>query len=150
MGGLDVMAWPLQEDFNDGPISQVPKDWFETVAKILNHLTGVNCEVQKTALPGLLNPWKINISAGGDTSLAVKYLDTDGSVSDSMPRTDAIWDDVSIEYAGESSITGETHLFSTWIVLQPRFDGISEQTITICEDGTTKEMTVLGTAPTEV
>lgn len=51
--------WPLQERFHRGPISQVPREWFETVARILNHLQGVNLTVKKTAAPSAENPWQL-------------------------------------------------------------------------------------------
>lgn len=53
--------YPLQEKFNpQGPITQVPLDWFESVAKILNYVTTAgDGYVDKTAAVGPHNPWRI-------------------------------------------------------------------------------------------
>lgn len=54
--------FPLQEKFDpNGPVSQIPLDWFETVAKILNHLAaGGTVVLTKTPNPGKDSPWRID------------------------------------------------------------------------------------------
>lgn len=61
------MGWPLQERFHpEGPISQVPMEWFVTVARILNYIEAVgygNAQddggIDKMADPTQANPWRI-------------------------------------------------------------------------------------------
>lgn len=61
----------LKEDFTPGqPISAIPADWFNAVAKILNHLkVEVSKDampmIEKPARPGKSNPWKILVPQGG-------------------------------------------------------------------------------------
>lgn len=56
------MSWPLQEKFTPGaPISQVPREWFETVSKILNYLEGAGVTIEKSADPSESNPWRIRL-----------------------------------------------------------------------------------------
>jgi hypothetical protein len=72
------MPYPLQEKFDpNGPISQVPRDWFETVAKILNYLTCNNGDIVKTASPSDLDPWIIVPASNDDPAAPVIPPSTD-------------------------------------------------------------------------
>jgi hypothetical protein len=43
-------GWPLKDDYKaKGPIAALSADWLNTVAHILNDLTGKGCQIQKTA-----------------------------------------------------------------------------------------------------
>lgn len=73
------MGYPLEANFKTGqPPSAVPADWYNTVAQILNDLTGVGVQIVKTPM-GL--GWKIIVetqdhsfkfSMGSDISLDAK------------------------------------------------------------------------------
>ena len=64
------MSWPLQDNFQPGPVNQVPCDWFNTVARILNYLGSVGCSLEKTPLPSAQAPWRIIVDA---TAAAVSF-----------------------------------------------------------------------------
>jgi len=92
------MTWPLQSEFKaGGPVSQVPREWFEDVANILNHLGGVNCRIDKTALPSVGNPWKIivDLSESEIESLPLHPAGTAGYVLTSNGVAAPTWQEVS-------------------------------------------------------
>lgn len=68
------MSWPLQEKFKDGPITQIPRSWFETVAKILNHIEGMGIEIEKSADPSETTPWRIKAESITEESVTTVPL----------------------------------------------------------------------------
>jgi hypothetical protein len=67
------MPWPLKDDFRPGePLSQVSSDWLNTVARILNYLSGDGVRIEKTPVPSPASPWLIyaDTATGGGASLS--------------------------------------------------------------------------------
>lgn len=86
------MSWPLRDDFRSGaPIAQVPAEWFNTVAKILNYLEGAGCKIYKTATPDKGSPWRISVpaSGGGSAALSDEAPLQDGEGGDSGESEEA-------------------------------------------------------------
>jgi len=50
------MAFPLKETLYEGPVTQIPKEWYETVARILNHMQGLGITIEIPAQPSETNP----------------------------------------------------------------------------------------------
>ena len=89
------MTWPLKDKFNPGgPISQVPLEWFQDVARILNHLGGVNCRIEKTAVPSEGNPWQIIVEQAGLEGLPLHSAGTDGYVLTSNGTAAPTWQEI--------------------------------------------------------
>jgi len=89
------MTWPLKDDFPDGGVvCNVPAEWYNTVAKIFNTITGRNISISKSADPSLSDPWTIELNTDeeGNDFLPPHGAGTDGYVLMSNGTDDASWE----------------------------------------------------------